>query len=40
MANANALLIVPAERDTVEPGEELRALLLDDPVHVAEPPFE
>lgn len=40
MARANALLIVPAERDDVAPGEELRALLLDDPAHVAEPPFE
>jgi molybdopterin molybdotransferase len=40
MALANALVIVPAERDEVAPGEELQALLLDDPVHVAEPPFE
>jgi len=40
MARANALLIVPAERDDVAPGEELRALMLDDPVCVAEPPFE
>jgi molybdopterin molybdotransferase len=40
MTRANALLIVPAERDDVAPGEELRALMLDDPVHVAEPPFE
>jgi molybdopterin molybdotransferase len=40
MARANALLIVPAERDAVSPGEELQALLLDDPVHVGEPPFE
>ena len=40
MARANALLIVPAEQDDVAPGEELGALLLDDPVHVAEPMFE
>jgi molybdopterin molybdotransferase len=40
MARANALLIVPAERDEVAAGEELRGLLLDDPVHVEEPPFE
>jgi hypothetical protein len=40
MARANALLIVPAERDDVAPGEELRALLLEDPVHVGEAPFE
>jgi molybdopterin molybdotransferase len=40
MARANALLIVPAERDDVAPGEELGALLLDDPVHVGEPMFE
>jgi molybdopterin molybdotransferase len=40
MARANALLVMPADRDEVAPGEELRALMLDDPVHVAEPPFE
>ena len=40
MARANALLIVPADRDEVAPGEQLRALLLDEPVHVAEPEFE
>jgi molybdopterin molybdotransferase len=40
MARANALLIVPAERDDVSPGEELAALLLEDPVHVGEPMFE
>ncbi len=40
MARANALLIVPAERDDVAPGEELRALMLEDPVYVAEPAFE
>lgn len=40
MARANALLIVPAERDEVAPGERLEALFLNDPVHVREPPFE
>ncbi len=39
MAHANALLIVPAEMPAVPVGTELRALLLDDPQHVAEPPF-
>jgi len=40
MARANALLIVPAERDTVEAGEWLDAIFLRDTVHVEEPPFE
>jgi hypothetical protein len=40
MAKANALLILPAERDEVAPGETLSAILLDEPVHVADPPFE
>lgn len=40
MARANALLVVPAERDDVSAGEELPAMLLDDPVHVAEPGFD
>jgi len=40
MARANALLIVPAERDTVDVGERLDALFLNDPVHVPDPPFE
>jgi len=39
MARANALLIVPEDRPTVAPGEPLHAILLDDPHHVAEPPF-
>jgi len=39
MARANALLIVPEDRDTVAPGETLFALLLDDPHHVADAPF-
>jgi molybdopterin molybdotransferase len=40
MARANALLILPAERDEVAPGERLSAIRLDDPVHLPEPPFE
>jgi molybdopterin molybdotransferase len=40
MAKANALLILPAEQDEAAPGDRLSALLLDDPVHVGEPPFE
>lgn len=39
MARADALVIVPEDRPAVVPGAELDALLLDDPVHVAEPPF-
>jgi molybdopterin molybdotransferase len=39
MARANALLIVPADMPTVPPGAELDALVLDDPRHVAEPPY-
>ena len=39
MARANALLIVPAETPAVAAGTELQALLLDDPQHVAEPPY-
>lgn len=39
MARANALLIVPEDRPSVAAGETLRALVLDDPHHVAEPPF-
>jgi molybdopterin molybdotransferase len=39
MARANALLIVPADMPAVPVGAELRALLLDDPQHVAEPPY-
>jgi molybdopterin molybdotransferase len=39
MARANALLIVPAETPTVPVGTELQALILDDPRHVAEPPY-
>jgi molybdopterin molybdotransferase len=39
MASADALLIVPADRPRIEAGERLPAILLDDPVHVSEPPF-
>jgi hypothetical protein len=39
MARANALLIVPEDRPTVAAGEVLSAILLDDPHHVAAPPF-
>ena len=39
MAHANALLIVPADIPSVPVGTELQALILDDPRHVAEPPY-
>jgi len=39
MARANALLIVPADMPTVPVGSELQAIILDDPQHVAEPPY-
>jgi len=39
MARANALLIVPEDRQAVPAGSALQALLLDDPQHVAAPPF-
>jgi molybdopterin molybdotransferase len=39
MVRANALLVVPEDRPTVEVGETLSALVLDDPVHVPEPSF-
>jgi molybdopterin molybdotransferase len=40
MAQANALLILPAEQDDVAAGDGLDAILLDEPVHLADPPFE
>jgi len=40
MARANALLVLPAAQDIVEPGEQLDAIFLNDTVHVQEPPFE
>jgi molybdopterin molybdotransferase len=39
MAKADALLIVPEDRPEVPAGSSLLALVLDDPVHVAEPAF-
>jgi len=39
MARANALLIVPEDRPAVPVGAALHALVLDDPYHVAEPPY-
>jgi molybdopterin molybdotransferase len=40
MALANALLIVPENRPAVAAGDFLQAILLDDPQHVAAPPYE
>ena len=39
MARANALLIVPEDMPAVPVGAPLQALVLDDPHHVAEPPY-
>ena len=39
MIRANALLVVPEDRRSVDPGETLTALLLEDALHVPEPPF-
>lgn len=39
MARANALLILPEGQFETPAGATLQALLLDDPVHQAEPPF-
>lgn len=39
MAKADALLIIPEDRPDVPAGAELMAIVLDDPRHVAEPPF-
>ena len=39
MARANALLIVPEDMPVVPIGGALQALVLDDPHHVAEPPY-
>jgi len=39
MARADALLIVPEDRQQVPAGERLDAILLDDPRHLPEPPF-
>jgi len=39
MARANALLIIPEDMPAVPAGAALQALVLDDPYHVAEPPY-
>ena len=39
MVRASALLIIPEDRPEVAEGELLDAIVLDDPHHVAEPPF-
>jgi molybdopterin molybdotransferase len=39
MVKGNALLIVPENKSEVEPGETLKAMLLDDPTHSPEPTF-
>ena len=39
MARANALLIVPEDMAAVPAGAGLQALVLDDPHHLAEPPY-
>jgi len=39
MARANALLIVPEDQRAVPAGAHLEAIVLDDPQHVALPPF-
>lgn len=39
MARANALLIVPEDMPAAPAGAALRALVLEDPHHVAEPPY-
>lgn len=39
MARANALLVVPEEMQEVPEGATLRAIMLEDPIHVSEPPF-
>jgi hypothetical protein len=39
MARAEVLLIVPEDRPEIPAGTTLTAIVLDDPLHVAEPPF-
>jgi hypothetical protein len=39
MVKANALLVVPEGQHETPAGGELDAIVLDDPAHVAEPPF-
>jgi molybdopterin molybdotransferase len=40
MVLANALLVIPEGRFDTPAGAEVRAIVLDDPVHQSEPPFE
>jgi molybdopterin molybdotransferase len=40
MVLANALLVIPEGQFDTPEGADIRAILLDDPVHQAEPPFE
>jgi molybdopterin molybdotransferase len=39
MARANALLILPEDMPAAPVGAALQAIVLDDPYHVAEPPY-
>ncbi len=39
MTLADALLVVPADRPTAQPGEMMKAILLDDPIHTEEPRY-
>jgi molybdopterin molybdotransferase len=39
MVKADALVVVPENKQTVEMGETLQAIVLDDPTHVEEPPW-
>jgi len=39
MARANALLVVPEDRQELAPGDPGRAILLDETLHLSEPPF-
>jgi molybdopterin molybdotransferase len=40
MVHANALLVIPEGRFETPAGTDVRTILLDDPVHQAEPPFD
>jgi molybdopterin molybdotransferase len=39
MSRADGLMIVPEDQSVVEPGTTLQAIVLDDPVHVADVPY-
>jgi len=39
MVLANALLVIPEGQHETPAGAELSAIVLDDPVHVAAPPY-